>query len=62
MTTKIYEEKNGAWTVFERLTPSGMYSVRLYSPAGALLDKVRLDDRSEAQAYLRSFRAIARNQ
>ena len=60
--TKIYTEKNGAWTVFERLMPSGMYAVRLYSPAGALLDKVRLDERIEALAYLRSFRAIARNQ
>lgn len=62
MSTKIYTEKNGAWTVFERLMPSGMYAVRLYSPAGSLLDKVRCDDRREAQAYLRSFRAIAKNQ
>ena len=60
--TKIYTEKTGAWTVFEKLMPSGMYVVRLYSPAGALLDKVRCDDRREAQAYLRSFRAIAKNQ
>ena len=61
MTTKTYTEKNGAWTVFERLMPSGMYAVKAYSPAGAVLDKVRCDSRAEALSYLRALRALARN-
>lgn len=57
---KTYPEKNGAWTVLDR-TPSGMYSVKVYSPGGALLDKVRCDTRADAMVYLRAFRAVARN-
>jgi hypothetical protein len=58
---KVTTHKNGAYTSFEKSLPSGMYTVKAYSPAGALIDKVRCDDYREALAYLRAFNAIARN-
>jgi len=61
MSTKIFTEKNGAWTVLERTEPAGLYVVKAYSPAGAVLDKVRCDSRAEALSYLRALRALARN-
>ena len=59
MTTKIKEQKNGAWTVFEKLA-SGMYLVKLYRPHGHLEDKVVCDDYKNARAYLASFNRIAK--
>lgn len=61
MNDKITVAKSGAWTVFSKLLPSGMYEVKLYSAGGALLDKVRLDDYRSACDYRKSFNAIARN-
>jgi hypothetical protein len=58
---KITTYKNGAYTSFEKVAPSGMYAVKVYAPSGALLDKVRCDDYREALAYLRCFKGIARN-
>lgn len=58
---KIKEFANGAYTTFERTTPSGMYTVQLRKPSGDVMDKVRCDDYREALAYLRSFNAIAKN-
>ena len=49
MTTKIKEQKSGAWTVFEKLA-SGMYLVKLYRPHGHLEDKVVCDDYKNARA------------
>lgn len=56
----IKEFKNGAWTVFEKLTPSGMYVVKLYRANGDLADKVVCDDYSHAKNYLKCFNAIAK--
>ncbi len=58
MKTKIF--KSGAWTIFERLSPGGLYCVKLYGPGGDLRDKVRCDDRRMASEYWRAFNAIAR--
>jgi len=57
---KITEQKNGAWTVFDRLMPSGMYLVKLYRPHGHLEDKILCDSYKEACAYLQSFNRIAK--
>jgi hypothetical protein len=59
---KIKEQKNGAWTTFERLCPSGMYLVKLHAPSGQLMDKIMCDTYSGACAYLRSFNKIAKAQ
>ena len=59
MTTKIKEQKNGAWTVFEKIA-SGMYLVKLYRPHGQLEDKIICDDYKNARAYLASFNRIAK--
>ena len=59
MTTKIKAQKNGAWTVFEKLS-SGMYLVKLYRPHGHLEDKIICDDYTNARAYLASFNRIAK--
>jgi hypothetical protein len=56
----LKEYKNGAWTTFERLTPSGFYLVRLFDPAGNLQDKVRADTYRGAREYLRAFNKLAR--
>lgn len=58
---KIKQFSNGACTMFERTTPSGMYIVQIRKPSGELMDKVRCDDYRNALAYLRSFNAIAKN-
>ena len=57
---KITEQKNGNYTVYERL-PSGYYLVKLCSASGSLMDKMLCDTRSGALAYLRCFNAIAKN-
>ena len=57
---KIKEYKNGAWTVYERILPAGMYLVKLYRPSGELEDKVMTYDRAPALEYLRAFNKIAR--
>ena len=59
MNIKIKEQKNGAWTVFEKLS-SGMYLVKLYRPHGHLEDKIICDDYKNARAYLASFNRIAK--
>ena len=59
--TKIKTFKSGAWTVFERLMPSGMYKVKLYSPSGNLLDRIMCDSYREALAYLRCVQGVAKN-
>jgi hypothetical protein len=55
---KIKTYKNGH-TVFERLSPSGMYLVELYI-GPELRDKVRCDTYRAAMEYLRAFNRIAR--
>ncbi len=57
---KIYDFKNGACVIFERL-PSGFYSVKLRGPSGELCDKILADTYSGAQEYRRAFVAIAKN-
>ena len=58
---KITQQKNGAWTVFERTMPSGYYIAKLYKPSGELADKVVCDTYKAATEYLRAFNQIARN-
>jgi len=58
---KITEQKNGCRTVFERLSPSGYWCVKLYNAAGNLTDKVRTDDYKNALAYWKTFNLIAKN-
>lgn len=57
---KITEQKSGAWTVFERLMPAGLYLVKLYRPSGELEDKIITYDRAPALEYLRAFNKIAK--
>lgn len=57
---KITEQKNGAWTSFEKTFPSGYYIAKLYRPSGELEDKVCCDTRADALAYLRCFNRIAK--
>ena len=59
--TKVKTFKNGAYTSIERDTVRGMYLVKVYNPAGYLIDRVVCDDYRNAQDYLRSFNGIARN-
>lgn len=56
---KVYLGKTGAWTISGKV--GGLYEVKLYSPAGALIDKVRCDDYRTAMEYRRSFNLIAKN-
>ena len=58
---KVKTFKNGAYTSFERDAIRGTYLVKVYSPAGHLLDRVICDDYRNARDYLRSFNGIARN-
>ena len=60
--SKITEQKSGAYTVFERMFPSGMYLVELYNPTGELIDKIRCDTYSAAREYLSAFNRIAKAQ
>jgi hypothetical protein len=60
--TKITEQKNGAYTTFERLFPSGMYLVMLYSTRGEVMDKIRCDTYRAAREYLAAFNRIAKAQ
>ena len=57
---KIKEYKNGAWTVFDRVMPSGYWLVKLYRPDGNLEDKILCDDYINAMNYFKSFNLIAR--
>lgn len=57
-TIKLH--KSGAWTLFEKLPVSGMYSVKLYAPGGDLKDKICCDDYRMAREYLRAFNKIAK--
>ena len=59
---KIKEQKNGAWTTFERLFPSGMYLVKVHDTSGQLIDRIMCDTYSAARDYLRAFNKIAKNQ
>jgi len=59
--TRITEQKNGWYTYFERLHPSGLWMVTLYNAAGNLTDKVRTDDYKNALAYWKTFNLIAKN-
>lgn len=59
--TKVKTFKNGAYTSFERDNARGMYLVKVYNPAGYLIDRVLCDDSRNARDYLRSFNAIAKN-
>ena len=56
---RSYNFSSGALVIFEKAR--GWYGVRLYSSNGTLQDKIRTDDYRDALAYLRSFRAIAKN-
>ena len=57
---KITEQKNGAWTVYERIMPAGLYLVKLYRPNGELEDKIICYERAPALEYLRAFNKIAK--
>ena len=57
---KITEQKNGAWTVYERIMPAGLYLVKLYRPSGELEDKIICYERAPALEYLRAFNKIAK--
>lgn len=58
MKTKI--TKSGAWIIFEKQQPSGMYHIKLYTPGGELHDEFVCDTYEEAEACFRKFNAIAR--
>ena len=49
-----------AYTVFERVFPSGMYLVKLYI-GDNLSDKILTDEYKSAREYLRAFNAIAKS-
>lgn len=57
---KVNLFKNGAWTSIERTPFAGHYVVRVYSPSGALLDRMTCDTYDMAQEYLKAFAAIAK--
>ena len=58
---KVKTFKNGAYTSFERVPHYGQYIVKVYSPAGALLEKIITFEYRTALEYKRVFDAIARN-
>lgn len=55
-----HDPNNGATVHKTRLFPSGMYLVELRGPEGDLLGKLRLDDKDDAEATFRRFRAKAK--
>ena len=57
---KIKEYKSGAYVSIDHDAPLSI--VKLYSPSGQLMDKIRCDTRKEANEYFRAFCAIAKNQ
>ena len=57
---KITEQKNGNYTTFERVFPSGYYIVKLYK-RGELADKIMTDTYRDAHEVLRSFNLSAKN-
>ena len=57
---KITEQKNGNYTTFERVFPSGYYIVKLYK-RGELVDKIMTDTYQAAREVLRSFNISAKN-
>lgn len=57
---KIKEQKNGNYTTFERIFPSGYYIVKLYK-RGELVEKVMSDTYQAANDYYKSFNLIAKN-
>ena len=57
---KIKEQKNGNYTTFERIFPSGYYIVKLYK-RGELVDKIMADTYRAASDYFNSFNRIAKN-
>jgi hypothetical protein len=58
---KIKTFKNGAYVSFERVPFYGQWIVKVYSPAGALLDKVITFEYRTALEYRRAFNSIAQN-
>lgn len=65
LKSKAYEYPTGAWVTFGSygVTRHGQkwYYVTLYNSRGQVADKMRCDDYRDALAYLKSFRAIAKN-
>lgn len=59
MKTKI-RDYGTAHATMEKLFPSGMYLVELWSETGRV-DRVRVDDYRAALDYYRDFSKIARN-
>jgi hypothetical protein len=59
--TKVKTFKNGAYVSFERVPFYGQWIVKVYSPAGALLDKIISFDYRTACEYRRAFEGIAKN-
>jgi hypothetical protein len=57
---KVKLFKNGAYVSFYR-SPYGQWLVKVYSPAGHLLDKIITFDYRSACEYRRAFNAIAKN-
>lgn len=61
MQTYVKTHKSGAWVIMDKIFPSGMYEVKLYSSGGGLMDRVRCDDYRMALDYRKSFNLIAKN-
>lgn len=57
---KIEVFKNGAYASFEKLFPSGMYLVQAKQPSGTVIDRMRCDTYSDAMAYWKAFKAVAK--
>jgi len=58
---KIKLFKNGAYTIFERVSPSGFYSVKLFTPTDTIHDRILCDTLTGAREYLRAFNKIAKS-
>ena len=58
---KIRLFKNGAYTLFERVHPSGYYSVKLFTPTDTIQDRILCDTARAAREYLRAFNKIAKS-
>lgn len=59
---KIQEYKNGAYVSMDIPLPfSGLIVVKVYKPNGELHDKVKCYCKSEANAYYKAFKSIAKN-
>lgn len=62
-TAKVFTAKSGAWTIMDRCAgASGMWYVKLYSAAGAVLDSIRCDSYRMACEYRQALNRIIKDQ